>query len=186
MQIRKQKWKIIIFTGIAAFNIIIYYPSLFHIPRADQWCYLADTSDYEDLSSLVTRFYSYNRVRLFNPGDSILFRPIFFILLGIEKWAFGNNFIYWQLMGIILHLILVYFLLKLLLEIQSSIFAYLLVFYFSTITVNQEMIIWHHINAYILFMIFVLGALYHIYLHAIERQTKKGSCPICDHEGIGR
>lgn len=161
------------FIFICAINFIIYIPSFFHLPRADHFWYLLDTAKTDDLFSLIKNFYSYNRVRLHAPGDTLLFRPVVFIFLGIEKWLFGNNFIYPQIVGVILHLVLIWCLLKLLSLINPSRVVLICVAFFSTLSIIMDMVVWHHINAYILFMILILIALYHLILYGSEDTPKK-------------
>lgn len=150
----------------------IYFPSLFHLPRADHLWYLLDTVKTNDLPSLIKDFYSYNRVRLYSPGDTLAFRPVMFILLGLEKWAFGTNYIYPQIIGIILHLILIWRLFKLLNLINHSFISLVFVAYFSTLSIIMDLVIWSHINAYILFMILILTGVYHLVLY-IEGEDRQ-------------
>ncbi len=166
------RWQVICFVIIAVINLYTYYPSVFHMPRGDQWSYLIDTANTNNWSSLIGDFYSYNRVRTVFPGDAQLFRPLLFFFLGTEKWLFGTYFFYWQITGIVLHLVIIWVLLRLLLQVSRGIVAPFFVFFFSTLHVIQEMVIWHHINGYILFMLFILIALYHTYVHIKEGQSK--------------
>jgi hypothetical protein len=84
-----------------------YWPSLEHVPRADQWAYLIDTRNCQTLGELWSASYSYNRVRVVGPGDTDLFRPVLFALLVAEKWWFGNNFMPSQAISILLHTVVV-------------------------------------------------------------------------------
>jgi hypothetical protein len=148
------------FAVISLVNLIVYFPSLLHIPRADQVIFLADTAPYKDWWPLMRFVVSYNRTRLFNAGDVFLFRPLMFILMGTEKWLFGYRFVLWQLVGLILHLAVVWVLLKVLFLIRPGIAASAAAFFFSTLHIGQEMIIWHHINGYNLSLLFAIAALY--------------------------
>jgi hypothetical protein len=155
-----------------------YYPSLGHMPRADQGNYLADTIDDTDFYSTLRHTYSYNRTRITAPGDVALFRPVLFTFLALEKALFGNNFTYWQAGGILLHFVIVCLMLRLMsyFSIYSGIqiepyessaldsFAVKLLpfvfsLYFALNFAIQEMVIWTHIHGYMLFVVFVLGAL---------------------------
>ena len=98
------------FIAIVVVNLIIYWPSLFHLPRSDQWWYLLDTLGKDNFFTLVRDYYSFPRVRFFVPQDVLSFRPLWCSFLGLEKSLFGNNFILWQAAGIFLHLVVLWLL----------------------------------------------------------------------------
>ena len=161
-----------IFSLICIVTAYIYLPSLHHLPRADQLWYLLDTVKTNNLFLLIKDFYSYNRVRVYAPGDSLAFRPVMFIFLGLEKWLFGTNFLLPQAVGIVLHLFLVWRLYKILQLIHPNRIALIFVGYFSTLMIIMDMVVWHHINAYIIFMILILISLYHLVLY-VQKEDKK-------------
>lgn len=143
---------------ISLLTIVIYIPSLFHLPRSDQLLYLYYVAGKSRWVDLIFGTYDFNRTRVWQGGD-IFFRPLVYFFLGSEKYVFGYNFMLWQLTGIILHLIVVWFLIKLLLKIHPGRWAYLLSALFSTFLIIFEMVIFHHINAYLIFNIAMLIAL---------------------------
>ncbi len=143
------------FSLIAILNFLIYLPSFLHMPRSDQLLYLYYNAGKSHWIDLTIKLYDFNRTLIWQGGD-FLFRPIVYFLLGTEKWLFGYHFFLWQLVGFILHMIVVWYLLKLLLKINNSIFAYLFSLFFSTLLIIFEMVIFHHINAYLLFLIAIL------------------------------
>jgi hypothetical protein len=185
-----EKWRLrALFLFIAASALLIYYPSFYHIARSDQTLYLANTSRTEG-PALVTRFYSYDRItHLYNDPsyDELLFRPLFLIFLGMEKWFWGNNFMPWQVTGFLLHLIVIWNLLGLLWSIQQGLFAGLLVYFYANLFIGSEMVTWQHVNAYMIYLsliLFVLKQLYHITeTRSLDRKTllKLSACliPIC-------
>src|SRR5438552_2910322 len=150
---------------------ITYWPALDHVPRADQWAYLIDTLDCRSLGELWTRSYSYNRVRVVGPGDADLFRPILFALLVAEEWLFGNNFMPSQLIGLTLHTLIVVMLFALLRRIAAvdpnakpchgcfSLLPHALTVFFALNFGGMELVVWAHLHGYLLFLVFVLGAL---------------------------
>lgn len=83
--------------------LYLYYPLNNFIPDWDQWVYFLDTLNYNNAIDLITKFYSYNRVRKFFPGDTLVFRPLLFSLLGIEKGWFAADFFKWQLLSAAIH-----------------------------------------------------------------------------------
>jgi hypothetical protein len=150
--------------------VLVYRPSTSHAPRGDQWCFLLDTIDQHDFLSILARSYSYNRTRAVDPGDYQLFRPVLFVLLSAEKALFGNNFALWQWTGIALHGLAVFLLLAILLSVRRilgppgesrllSCVAYGIALFFGLNFAGIEMVIWSHINGYLLFVVFALGAL---------------------------
>jgi len=133
---------------ISTVVIIIYYPSLFHTPRSDHLLYLAHVAGQNDWFSLAFSNYDYERTASYLPiKDTFLFRPLIYFIFGTEKWLFGYNFIYWQMMGVVLHLLVIRQLIWVLVDIKRSYAAYVLGLFFATLFINTEMVIWHHINS---------------------------------------
>ena len=150
---------------IAVITFIAYYPSLFHMPRSDHFIYLANTAGQHDFFSLVFKNYSFNRMDLsYGITDGRLFRPLLYVFLGLERWLFGLNFTCWQTTGIFLHLTVLWFLLKHLYETYKSFWAFLLTLYFAVLFAGTEMVLWSHINGYMIFIIFIL-----IVLNKVQR-----------------
>ena len=152
----------------------VYWPSLLHVARSDHLAYFAETSNQKDWFSLAICDYDINRWRVFNSSDEILFRPLLFFILGTEKFIFGNNFPLWQLFGVVLHMVVVYWILKILLEIRQGFSAVLWTALFSLFFMNMEMVIWQHINPYLVFICLILAALYHVYkILVLDAEVKK-------------
>ena len=161
----------VLFTFVA----VAYGPSLRHPPRADQWCYLADTIEDHTFLDAFQRTYSYNRTRLTDPGDTDLFRPVLFALLAAEKAAFGGRFEYVQALGIGLHCAACALLLVLIRQTASFVrpvelkrepgttaadwLTYGTVAFFALNPCVQELIIWGHLHGYLLFLLLVLGSM---------------------------
>lgn len=154
-----------------------YWPSLEHVPRADQWAYLIDTLHCETFGDLWSMSYSYNRVRAVGPGDADLFRPVLFALLVVEKHFFGNNFVPSQVISLALHTAVVLMLLALLRRIAASnspgprasdgvpsfrsmtLLPYAATVFFALNFASMELVVWAHLHGYLLFLVFVLGAM---------------------------
>lgn len=150
-----------------------YYPSLGHMPRADQWAFLLDTIDRHDFGELLAHTYSYNRTRQVGPGDTDLFRPVLFALLCAEKALFGTNFAAVQAVGIGLHCLVVLLLFRLLRRIAGGrpstadpggvnyldALAYALPVFFALNFSIQELVVWSHLHGYLLFLVLVLGSM---------------------------
>jgi tetratricopeptide (TPR) repeat protein len=137
----------------------VYFPSLFHAPKADQITFLAEIVDRENIGGVIAHTYSFNRTREFLTGDEWLFRPLFFLTLVLEKFIFEYDYFFWQLTGLILHLLIVWQLLKLLSSLKPGFFAFVSSLFFSVLTVSQSMVIWHHAHGYLLGIFFLLCSL---------------------------
>jgi hypothetical protein len=147
--------------------VLVYHPSLGHAHRGDQWCVLLDTLDDEGFLANFAHTHSYNRTRAVDPGDYQLYRPVLFMLLSAEKALFGNNLALWQAVGIALHLAAVGLFLTVLLETRRlcgnrgwamTVLAYAVALFFALNFAGVEMVIWSHINGYLLFVVFALAA----------------------------
>ncbi len=152
-------WQWISFAVIASLVWLVYAPSLMHVARADQIMYLAEVGHKHSLWDLTIGSMDLNRHRLFGPGDEILFRPVVYVLLGLEKYFFGNQFMLWQTVGIALHLTVLWQLLRLLLLVYTGLPAIMFVSLFALMFVNLEMVTWQHINGYMIFAAVSLMAL---------------------------
>ena len=165
--------KIFGFLLIAVINIIAYSPSFQHLPRADHIFYLADMAGKNDWWTLAVKSYDFTRTRTFAAGDGSIFRPGACFLLGTEKSLFGYDFVWWQVTGVVLHLLVIWFLLDLLLTIERSSAAVWLTGFFSLAYCNHELVIWHHVNSILLVIILILASLRQIYLYT-ERGYRQG------------
>lgn len=173
--VQSRRLNLLFLAGLIAAIWATYWPSLQHVPRADQWAYLIDTLHCRTLGELWSESYSYNRVRAVGPGDADLFRPILFALLVAEKHFFGNNFVPSQAIGLVLHTAVVVLLFTLLLRISRgapapreagqagglpwSLLPHGLTVFFALNFASMELVVWAHLHGYLLFLIFVLAAL---------------------------
>lgn len=148
--------------AIAACILAVYFPSLYHSPRADQVIYLAEVSHQKTWMELAVKDYDLNRTRIFTPGDQTLFRPLLYALLGTEKFIFGYDFVWWQLTGLLLHTGVVLLFLLICLQLCPVFISYAAAFMFALFHSNMEMVVWQHVHAYMLSAIFILTALYQV------------------------
>ena len=146
-----------------------YYPSLFHVPRGDHLTYLINTLDARGFWDLFVSSVSYNRTKVLDGGDAQLFRPVLHSLLAFEKYFFENNFIWQQLIGIILHIGNTILLWLVALELFKSfsqngpsfiikLFLFSLISFFALNPTIMEQVIWTHIHGYLLFIFLFLIA----------------------------
>ena len=137
--------------------------------------YLVETAEMESLPELIGYSYSYCRTRVLSSGDKMYFRPVFYVLLSVEKWLWGYNFVFWQLTGVFLHIINVLLLFGLLKMVLPKVTAFLLALFFSVLYVGADLVTWHHMHGYLLFIIFVLAAMFNYvrYIQSAQREQKK-------------
>ena len=155
-------------------NGVVYAPALKHIPRSDQISFLAETAQTDRLGDLVRHTYSYTRTRHFAQGDRVLFKPLYFFILSLEKWLFGYKFFYWQLTNVVLHLLVVWQLYRLLMRIHPSGFARIVALWFSVLHVSQEMVIYDHLAPYLVWLLLLLQSLrcLHIFIAGHQKDDK--------------
>ncbi|AWM36539.1 hypothetical protein GobsT_56490 [Gemmata obscuriglobus] len=172
-----------------AFVTVAYGPSLRHPPRADQWCYLADTVNDHTFRDTFRHTYSYNRTRLVAPGDTDLFRPVLFALLAAEKAALGGHFDYVQALGVGFHGAICVLLLVVLRQTAGLVrppeskkevgtsgsdwLMYGTVAFFALNPCVQELVIWGHLHGYLLFLLFLLGSISCVLRYAARGRAGK-------------
>ena len=150
----------LVFAVIAAVNLYVYYHALYHVARSDHIIYLANTAKQTDWFSLAFSHSSYDRViHYFWGWDARLFRPVYFFILGTQRFLFGYDFFWWQLSSILLHLFVQWNLLKLLSRFSSLVFAGILTLWFSTMLCGVEMVGWHHLGPYLFYVGLIVMAL---------------------------
>lgn len=86
--------------------LIVYWPSLHHGPRADQWGFLLDQMGQHSCVDQITNSYSYNRTSAIGPSDTLLFRPGLFLFLSTEECVSGTHILIPQLIDVALHLLI--------------------------------------------------------------------------------
>lgn len=167
------------FLAVLLGTLWVYAPSLEHAPRSEQNGFFIEIGDLDSFGGMVEHTYSYTRTRIFGHGqaDEILFRPLTFSFLCLEKWLFGYQFFYWQLTSLGLHLIMVWQLSRILSLVAPSRFVYLLAGAFSLTFLNAEMVTWTHIVGYLICFILMLEALYRFVL-LLETGEQKFLWPI--------
>lgn len=164
--------------ALVMLTCLIYRSALQHTPRDDQWSFLIETMGEDRFLPLLAHTYSFNRTRTINPGDYPLFRPMLFALLSAEKALFGHRFVWWQAAGIAFHLVNACLFLAILLRIHRrqlgtaaldqdgerrrtflEALAYAFTCFFAVNFAVSEMVMWHHIHGYLLFVALALGSI---------------------------
>ena len=165
-------WRWAGYAVLAVLIVVMYAPSLYHVARGDQINYLAELSSRHGFGETVFGTFDLNRTRLFGAGDELAFRPVLYVILGLEKYLFGYHFMAWQAFGILAHLVVCAALYTLLCRIRGGMFAVLGTGLFATAVINIEAVTWHHITPYLLFAGCVLMALRHLYMVQEEASGK--------------
>lgn len=141
---------------IAAIVVLLFRDAL-HIPvRADQLAYLHRTAWYEGLWELTIGAFAFNRTDWV--GDTLLFRPVLYQLLGLERWLWGYDSRLWQATSIALHVAVVLALHRYLWRLlpAQSWLASLAALWFGVLYASVEMVAWDHVAGYLLFCLLVL------------------------------
>jgi hypothetical protein len=168
------KWAVVGFAALLFAVVgLTYQPSLKHVARADQVAFLLDTIDCDGFLDTFAHCYSYNRTRVISPGDTQLFRPVFFALVSAEKALFADRFELWQAAAVMLHWAACVLLLLVLLRVRSlaaggspspsrricDLLPYALTLFFALNHAVVEQVIWFNISGYVLCIVFILGSL---------------------------
>jgi hypothetical protein len=170
------KKTIFLFAILIGFNLLVYFPSFFDSARGtDHHIFLSDIAKADTLPQLIKESYSYNRLEGAFKGDKILFVPFIFLLLAFEKWLFGYDFFWWQITGFCLHLIAQWCLWRVLRSFVSLRWSFLAVLLSSVLFLQQETVVRHHLNGYLLFQIFALTAIYQFFKYCQDPQTRNKS-----------
>jgi hypothetical protein len=152
---------------------LTYWPSLSHAARDDQWNFLFENRHEDHLLPLLLGTYSFHRTAENGRGDYPLFRPALYALLACEKALFGHRFVCWQVAGLLAHCGVVTLLLALLLRLDRlgaggiapagprlrTVVAYGLALFFAVNFAVMELVIYHHLTAYVLFALLELGVM---------------------------
>ena len=161
---------VLLFGLIVLINLWVYFPSFYHVPRADHMFYLADMAGKNDFVSLAIKSFDFSRARRFAPGDGLIFRPGAIFLLGTQKAVFGYDFFWWQVTGLALHLLVVASLYRFLSLIRPGMGAFWLAAFFSLMFMNMDLVTWHHITSILLSLIFLMVALIQGYDYFVKHE----------------
>lgn len=169
-----KKAKTLLFGLIILINVCVYFPSFFDSCRGpDHQIYLGEIAHAESLPDLIKESYSYNRSREQMTGDKVLFRPLLYMTLAVDRWLFGYDFFWWQLIAFILHLAAQGCLFKVLNAFVSVRWSFAIVLLSSLLLLQQEMVGRHHLSGYLFFQIFALLAIYQFFKYCKDPDKNK-------------
>jgi hypothetical protein len=151
---------------LIAGTLIVYRYAFLDVARADQLIYLYRAADIHGLWNLTFGAYDFNRTH--SVGDFVLFRPILYMLLGLERWLWGYNFPAWQATSIGLHVSVVlslfcyfrYVCRRSIEKDETSFAPFILALFFALLYAGTEQVAWHHIVGYLLFCLLAVQALF--------------------------
>jgi len=149
---------------LTVLTVSVYWPALQGVARADQLIYLYQTRQIHGLWPLISETYALNRV---GPviGDAVLFRPVLYCVMAVERYLWGADFELWQLTSLALHTavvlsLFVYFRFACVKAGQrDSSWPFVLALFFAMLYAGVEMVVWHHLAGYLLFCALAVGAL---------------------------
>lgn len=156
---------------ILGITLIAYWPSFFHVLRGETYTYFMDTMGDNSAISLIAHWYNYEKVRAFDPGDTLLFRPLLFTIVGVEKAYFGTSYTLWRVAALLMHMLAVLCLFRLLWKIKPSILALLATVLFSVSFALVNTILYEQVASYALFTALILTGFYYAY-QAVETGEK--------------
>jgi len=146
---------------VVSFNVLIFWHSFFAgAPRSDQIGYLHQVSQYTTLGEILWHAPAWNRTH--SAGDSALFRPVLYFLLGLEYSCFGYHFMLWQALAIGIHSLIALVLLAILWKtpLRTKGLALGITCLFASSYIGSEMVIWNHITGYALFCLMAILSVY--------------------------
>lgn len=159
--------KLISSTAVQGLVLIItalatYYHDLYGVARADQLIYFYRTVRMNDFWSLTFGAFDFNRAH--SAGDYVLFRPVLYFLLGVEKWLWGYNMLAWQATSLGLHVAVVLSLFAYLrgcladagVAPKSSWLPFAVSAFLATLYAGSEMVAWQHLAGYLLFCLLLV------------------------------
>jgi hypothetical protein len=167
---------------LVAGTLVVYRYAFFDVARADQLIYLYRTADIHGLWNLTLGAYDFNRTH--SVGDFVLFRPVLYMLLGLERWLWGYNFPAWQATSIGLHISVVLSLFYYFRYVcrqtsvqqsatrqnERSFAPFICALFFAFLYAGTELVAWHHIVGYLLFCLLAVQALF-AYQRFLDRRN---------------
>jgi|RhiMetdeSRZDD1v2_1073273.scaffolds.fasta_scaffold46990_4 hypothetical protein len=95
-------------------------------------------------------YLDYAATRHYWKGDDALFRPASFAWLAAGNHFFAVNHVAWNIANLALHVLVAFFLFRLLITFQPSPFAFLAAVLFLVMKVSTELVVWNHLGGYLL------------------------------------
>lgn len=136
----------------------VYRPALNQVFVKDQIWYFAELEGKPSLAEGL-RHYDYAATRHYWKGDDALFRPLLFAWLAVANRLFTFHHVCWNTANLVLHMLVGWFLFRLLDALRPSVFAAGGALLFVVLTPPLALVVWHHLGGYLLASVFLLIAL---------------------------
>ncbi len=147
---------------LAAVNGLLYFPARHQPFGLDQLHYMADLNGDRSLSAGMKRL-DYCNSRLYWKGDESLYRPLLFGWLGILNSGFGDNYPYWNLMQLSLHVLFCFCFFLLLSQSAGFLMAFIFSLAFSVSPNLFELNVDPHLGGYLWSYLFFILTLLQIF-----------------------
>ena len=147
---------------IMIFIVPVFWNGLWAgIPRADQIVFFHHITQFDNISEILQKFPSWNRIGVSYPIDYKLYRPLLYLQLSVYYLVFGYNFFAWQVASLISHIFVVYLLYYILTKIidLSFLYSFLFSIVFGVNVFGSELVLWNHLSSYLLFLLLILISL---------------------------
>jgi hypothetical protein len=140
--------------------LLVYWPGLIVFPKRDHYVYMLGRVMYDSDFEWYLKTLNYARTRLLMPGDSFAFRPVHFLVVGLEDFFFRYNLLWQGIASSALFSATATLLFHLVKKLSGSIFLGMgITLFWAFQLAGAEMLLWQHITPYILFPGFLSAAL---------------------------
>lgn len=167
---KDNKKKFCIYLGIALVAALIaYWPSFSHLLRCETYTFFLNTIGHKGVLDIL----NHQMVMGYWPGDTWLFRPLLYGLLGLEANYFAFNPMPWHITAFVFHALSIVALFRLLWLIKPGKLALIFTTLYAVAYITVNAILYVQIAIYPLFIAIVLTSLF--YLYKGMRENKRGS-----------
>jgi len=143
------------FILIIIVNLLVYWPSLFHLFRHDEWCLFFTSKDEMPDFQFIIRHIDW---QLKLPYDRLVFRPISQGMIALNRVVFDANYIGPHIVTFIKHIFATFCLWWLMWQCNRRWIAGLFALFFSVLVVSVDPVIFPHFDVYIMDAIFTILA----------------------------
>jgi hypothetical protein len=145
-----------------------YGPVSNRVFAADQIGYFVELNGSQSLGDGLA-LYDYPLSRRYEKGDETLFRPLLFAWLAVANTLFSYHHAWWNFANLAVHVLVAFFLYRLLRELHDSLLALAAAALFLVMKPLLELPAWNHLGGYMLGWMFLLIA-----VRAFARMTNAG------------
>lgn len=147
-------------------NILIFWPSFFHLFRHDEWFLFFSSKDATPNFEFILKHIDW---QLHLPYDRLVFRPVHHSSLALNRVIFDTNYIGPHILTFGKHLIACFCLWRLMWECKKKWISVLFALLFSVLAISADPVMFPHFDAYIMTTIFTILAII-IFLKIVNNQ----------------